>query len=78
MYLFKSNSMNKVKLGFTLNGRKNTYFRRMDIYGKPLTTTNINSARSIKENEVPQYIKRLIKEYGKDNIKDVNVIKEDV
>ena len=70
--------MNKVKLSFTLNGRKNTYLRRMDIYGKPLTTTNINSARSIKENEVPQYIKRLIKEYGKDNIKDVNVIKEDV
>ena len=70
--------MNKVKLRFTLNGRKNTYLRRMDIYGKPLTTTNINSARSIKENEVPQYIKRLIKEYGKDNIKDVNVIKEDV
>lgn len=70
--------MNKVKLSFTLNGRKNTYLRRMDIYGKPLTTTNINSARAIKENEVPQYIKRLIKEYGKDNIKDVNVIKEDV
>ena len=70
--------MNKVKLSFTLNGRKNTYLRRMDIYGKPLTTTNINSARSIKENEVPQYIKRIIKEYGKDNIKDVNVIKEDV
>ena len=69
--------MNKAKLQFTLNGRKNTYFRRMDIYGKPLTTTNINSARSIKEHEIPQYIKRLIKEYGKDNIKDINIIKED-
>lgn len=67
--------MNKVKLEFTLNGRKNTYFRRMDIYGKPLTTTNINSARSVKENEVKQYIKKLYLEYGKDNIQDINIIK---
>ena len=70
--------MNKVKLSFTLNGRKNTYLRRMDIYGKPLTTTNKNSARGIKENEVPQYIKKLYLEYGKDNVQDINIIKEDV
>jgi hypothetical protein len=67
--------MDKVKLSFTLNGRKNTYLRRMDIYGKPLTTTNINSARGIKENEVPQYIKKLYLEYGKDNVQDINIIK---
>ena len=48
----------------------------MDIYGKPLTTTNINSARAVKENEIPQYIKKLYLEYGKDNIQDINIIKE--
>jgi hypothetical protein len=67
--------MEKVKLEFTLNGRKKTYLRRMDIYGKPLTTTNINSARGVKENEVPQYIKKLYLEYGKDNVQDINIIK---
>lgn len=67
--------MDKVKLSFTLNGRKNTYLRRMDIYGKPLTTTNINSARAVKENEVPQYIKKLYLEYGKENVQDITPIK---
>lgn len=67
--------MEKVKLEFTLNGRKKTYLRRMDIYGKPLTTTNINSARGVKENEVPQYIKKLYLEYGKNNVQDINIIK---
>ena len=47
----------------------------MDIYGKPLTTTNKNSARSIKENEVPQYIKKLYLEYGKENVQDITPIK---
>lgn len=67
--------MEKVKLSFTLNGRKNTYLRRMDIYGKLLTTTNINSARGIKENELPLYIKKLYLEYGKENIQDIKPIK---
>jgi len=57
--------MEKVKLEFTLNGRKNTYFRRFDMYGKPLTTTNINSARYIKLTEVKGVIKTLMIEYGK-------------
>lgn len=74
MYFFKSN-MDKVKLEFTLNGRKKTYLRRLDMYGKPLTTTNINSARGVKENEVPQYLKILYLEYGKNNIQDINIIK---
>lgn len=67
--------MDKVKLEFTLNGRKKTYLRRLDMYGKPLTTTNINSARGVKENEVPQYLKILYLEYGKNNIQDINIIK---
>ena len=49
--------MDKVILEFTFNGRKNTYLRRIDIFGKPVTNTNKSSAKGIKEKEVPQYIK---------------------
>jgi len=44
--------MGKAILEFTLNGRKHTYFRRTDLYGKPLTTTNKNSARHVKESDI--------------------------
>lgn len=70
--------MNKVILEFTLNGRKHTYYRRTDIYGKPITTTNINSAKKIKETDAKNTIKLLIKELGKDNVKDINIIKDEV
>ena len=69
--------MNKVILEFTLNGRKHTYYRRTDIYGKPITTTNINNAKKIKEINVKNTIELLIKEIGKDNIKDINIIKDE-
>ena len=69
--------MKKVILEFTYEGRKHTYYRRTDIYGKPLTTTNINSAKKIKESYVKGVIKLLIKELGKDKITDINPIKED-
>lgn len=69
--------MNKVILEFTLNGRKHTYYRRTDIYGKPITTTNINNAKKIKETDVKNTINLLIKEIGKDNIKDINIIKDE-
>ena len=69
--------MNKVILEFTLNGRKHTYYRRTDIYGKPITTTNINNAKKIKEINVKNTINLLIKEIGKDNIKDINIIKDE-
>ena len=69
--------MNKVILEFTLNGRKHTYYRRTDIYGKPITTTNINNAKKIKEINVKNTINLLIKEMGKDNIKDINIIKDE-
>ena len=68
--------MDKVILEFTFNGRKNTYLRRIDIFGKPLTTTNENSAKLIKEKDILNHIKRLIKEYGGDSIKDIAVVKE--
>ena len=69
--------MGKAILEFTLNGRKHTYFRRKDLYGKPLTTTNKNSAKHLKESEVKNTVVLLIKEYGKDNITDMNIIKDE-
>lgn len=69
--------MDKVILEFTLNGRKNTYLRRIDMYGKPLTTTNKNSAKMIKERDILGIWKLLLQEYGKQNLKDMNIIKKD-
>lgn len=69
--------MKKVILEFTLDGRKHTYYRRTDIYGKPLITTNVNSAKKIKESEIKGITALLIKEFGKDKITDINPIKED-
>lgn len=66
----------KLKLEFTLRGRKHTYLRRLDTYGKPLTTTNLNSARGIKEGDIPGVIKLLIQEYGKENITDIKPIND--
>ena len=69
--------MGKAILEFTLNGRKHTYFRRTDLSGKPLTTTNKNSARHVKESNIKSTIALLIKEYGKSNITDMNIIKDE-
>ena len=68
--------MSKVKLEFTFKGRKNTYFRRIDVFGKPLVTTNVNSAKLIKEGDVLAILKKMIMEYGKESITDVKPIKE--
>ena len=69
--------MDKVILEFTLNGRKHTYYRRTDLYGTPLTTTNVNSAKKVKESDAKGIIAQLIKEHGKNNVTDINLIKED-
>lgn len=69
--------MTKGILEFTLNGRKHTYFRRIDLYGKPLTTTNKNSARHVKESDIKSTIALLNQEYGKNNIYDINIIKDE-
>lgn len=69
--------MDKIKLEFTFKGRKNTYFRRIDLFGKPLITTNVNSAKLIKESEIPAILKKMIKEYGKENITDIKPIKNE-
>lgn len=77
MYLFKSNYMGKAIIEFTFKGRKKTYLRRIDAFGEPLTTTNVNSAKKLKENNVKDTLKLLITKLGKDNIKDINVIKDE-
>lgn len=69
--------MNKGILQFSFNGKKITYFRRFDLFGKPLITTNQNNAKLIKETNVKDITIALAKEYGKTNIKDVKFIKEE-
>lgn len=69
--------MNKCILEFTYKGRKHTFFRRIDTFGEPLITTNIKSAKKIKENNVKDTVKLLITKLGKNNIKDINIIKDE-
>ena len=63
-------------LEFTLNGRKHTYFRRIDVFNESLVTNNINNAKKISESAIPNILKSLVLKYGKDNIKDFNPIKD--
>lgn len=64
-------------LEFTLNGRKHTYFRRIDVFNEPLVTNNINNAKKVNESSIPKILKSLVLKYGKDNIKDFKPIKKD-
>lgn len=66
--------MNNIILEFTYKGRKHTYFRRIDVYGHPVTTTNKNSAKRIKEAQIKDVTKLLIKELG---VSDVTPIKDE-
>lgn len=65
-----------IKISLTLNGRKNTYFRRFDYNNQPIFTTNANSAHPLKKNDIKPLVISLIKTYGKNSIKDVKVILE--
>jgi hypothetical protein len=65
--------MNKVILEFTCKGHKHTFFKRVSIFGEAVTTNNKASARPIKEQEVPGIINKLYKQFGKENVTDVNV-----
>lgn len=69
--------MEKGIIEFTLNGRKNTYLRRIDIYGKPISTTNKNSAKKIKINEAKKIIGLILKEWGENNVKDIKIEKDE-
>lgn len=66
--------MKNVILEFTLQGHKHTYYRRTNIYGEVVTTTNKNSAKLLKESEVPGIVKKLITQYGKENVGDIKPI----
>ena len=69
-----SKSNGKVILEFTLNGKKHTYLNRLDMFGNPLTTTNKSLAKGIKKGDLANVCKRVIGYFGKDYIKDMNVI----
>lgn len=66
--------MKKVILEFTLSGHKHTFYRRTNIFGEVVTTTNKNSAKIIKESEIPDIVKKLILQHGKENVDDINPI----
>ena len=65
--------MKHIILEFTLGGHKHTFYRRTNVFGEVVTTTNRNSAKLIKEGEVPALMKKIITQYGKENVEDVNV-----
>ena len=69
--------MNKGILQFSLNNKKTRYFRRFDLFGKPLITSIKNNAKIIKEINTKDIINALIKEYGKTNLNNVKFIKEE-
>jgi hypothetical protein len=68
--------MRKVILEFTLNGHKKTYYRRTNIFGEAVTTTNVASAKRLKEGEVKGIVEKLIKQFGKENVGDINPIED--
>lgn len=69
--------MKHIILEFTLGGHKHTFYRRTNIFGEVVTTTNVNSAKVLKESDVPGIVKKLIEQHGKENVEDVNLIEKD-
>lgn len=68
----------RVMLEFTLDGHKHTFFKRIDVYGDPVATTNKLNARKVKQKDVKALIESLIKHYGKDKIADIKTMDEDI
>lgn len=60
-----------------MGGHKHTFYRRTNIFGEVVTTTNVNSAKILKESDVPGIVKKLIEQHGKENVEDVNLIEKD-
>lgn len=60
-----------------MGGHKHTFYRRTNIFGEVVTTTNVNSAKILKETDVPGIVKKLIEQHGKENVEDVNLIEKD-
>ena len=75
IYVLFSVQMNRGILEFKLNNKKVNYFRRLDVYGKPIITTIKNNAKIIKETNVKDIIKALLITYGKNNINNTKFIK---
>lgn len=69
--------MNKVILEFTYKGRKHTYLRRIGLDGDIVTTTNVHSAKRIKESDAKELIKTIYMKLGTDNVKSIRVIKDE-
>lgn len=63
-------------LSFTLNGKKNTFLRRLDTFGEPIVTNIRQMARNFNKNDIPSILRKLILKYGKENIKDIKPIKD--
>lgn len=63
-------------LSFTLNGKKQTFLRRLDTFGEPIVTNIKQMARKFNKNDIPNILRKLTLKYGKDSIKDIKPIKE--
>ena len=68
--------MKNTILSFTLNGKKNTFLRRLDTFGEPIVTNIRQMARKFNKNDIPSILRKLILKYGRENIKDINPIKD--
>ena len=68
--------MKNTILSFTLNGKKNTFLRRLDTFGEPIVTNIRQMARKFNKNDIPSILRKLILKYGRGNIKDIKPIKD--
>lgn len=68
--------MKNTILSFTLNGKKNTFLRRLDTFGEPIVTNIRQMARKFNKNDIPSILRKLILKYGRENIKDIKTIKD--
>lgn len=77
LYLFKSlENMKDTILSFTLNGKKQTFLRRLDAFGEPIVTNIRQMARKFNMHDIPSILGKLFRKYGKDNVKDIKPIRE--
>lgn len=68
--------MKNTILSFTLNGKKNTFLRRLDTFGEPIVTNIRQMARKFNKNDIPSILRKLILKYGRKNINDIKPIKD--
>lgn len=61
--------MKNTILSFTLNGKKNTFLRRLDTFGEPIVTNIRQMARKFNKNDIPSILRKLILKYGREKHK---------